>query len=110
MTLCLPQGVLLTGSMLELLTCGERGAAELRKILLLPEEQQPALEAYRSSVCREGQGQRSQRFRQLSQELREQINTQSLTEKVQLPSSSDALLCLHSKLFLDHQELLEGSF
>uniref|UniRef100_A0A8C7YRG7 ATP-binding cassette, sub-family A (ABC1), member 2 n=1 Tax=Oryzias sinensis TaxID=183150 RepID=A0A8C7YRG7_9TELE len=76
MTLCLPQGVLLTGSMLELLTCGERGAAELRKVLLLPEEQQPALEAYRSSVCREGQGQRSQRFRQLSQELREQINTQ----------------------------------
>uniref|UniRef100_A0A8C8DUJ1 ATP-binding cassette, sub-family A (ABC1), member 2 n=1 Tax=Oryzias sinensis TaxID=183150 RepID=A0A8C8DUJ1_9TELE len=100
MTLCLPQGVLLTGSMLELLTCGERGAAELRKVLLLPEEQQPALEAYRSSVCREGQGQRSQRFRQLSQELREQINTQSLTEKVQHPSRSDALLCLHSKLFL----------
>ncbi|XP_023814646.1 ATP-binding cassette sub-family A member 2 isoform X3 [Oryzias latipes] len=82
------EGVLLTGSMLELLTCGERGAAELRKILLLPEEQQPALEAYRSSVCREGQGQRSQRFRQLSQELREQINTQSLTEKLHLEQPS----------------------
>uniref|UniRef100_A0A8C7YN26 ATP-binding cassette, sub-family A (ABC1), member 2 n=1 Tax=Oryzias sinensis TaxID=183150 RepID=A0A8C7YN26_9TELE len=82
------EGVLLTGSMLELLTCGERGAAELRKVLLLPEEQQPALEAYRSSVCREGQGQRSQRFRQLSQELREQINTQSLTEKLHLEQPS----------------------
>lgn len=92
MTLCGPQGLLLTGSMLELLTCGERGDAELRKILLLPEEQQPVLLAYRSSVCRGGPAERSERFRQLSQELREQIDTQSITEKVRLRSRSDAAL------------------
>uniref|UniRef100_A0AAQ5XK68 ATP-binding cassette sub-family A member 2 n=1 Tax=Amphiprion ocellaris TaxID=80972 RepID=A0AAQ5XK68_AMPOC len=77
-------GVLLTGSMLEALTCGEDDASELSKILLVPEKQRPVLQAYRSTVCSEGEAQRSERFRQMSLELREQINTQSVTEK---PSS-----------------------
>lgn len=81
--LCLPQGVLLTGAMLEILTCGEGGASELSKILLVPEKQRPLLQAYRSAVCSGGEGQRSERFRLLSVELREQINPQSVTEKVQ---------------------------
>uniref|UniRef100_A0A3B3BQP6 ATP-binding cassette, sub-family A (ABC1), member 2 n=1 Tax=Oryzias melastigma TaxID=30732 RepID=A0A3B3BQP6_ORYME len=102
MTLCGPQGLLLTGSMLELLTCGERGDAELRKILLLPEEQQPVLLAYRSSVCRGGPAERSERFRQLSQELREQIDTQSITEKLHLeqPSFLAALSPAHLRVML----------
>uniref|UniRef100_A0A3B4XA03 ATP-binding cassette sub-family A member 2 n=1 Tax=Seriola lalandi dorsalis TaxID=1841481 RepID=A0A3B4XA03_SERLL len=72
------QGILLTGAMLETLTCGEGRASELSNILLVPEKQQPVLQAYRSALCSGGEGQRSERFRQMSLELREQINTQSL--------------------------------
>ncbi|RVE68761.1 hypothetical protein OJAV_G00094570 [Oryzias javanicus] len=96
------EGLLLTGSMLELLTCGERGAAELREILLLPEEQQLVLSAYRGSVCRGGPAERSERFRQLSRELREQIDTQSITEKLHLeqPSFLAALSPAHLRVML----------
>ncbi|KAM4576304.1 ATP-binding cassette sub-family A member 2 isoform 2-T2 [Odontesthes bonariensis] len=82
------EGVLLTGSMLEFLTCGESGTTELSKILLVPEKQQPALQAYHRAVCSEGEGKRSERFRRLSQELREQINTRSVTEKLHLEQPS----------------------
>ena len=85
------QGILLTGAMLETLTCGEGGASELSNILLVPEKQQPALQAYRSALCSGGEGQRSERFRQMSLELREQINTQSVTEKVQQKQSHSAI-------------------
>ncbi|XP_022608774.1 ATP-binding cassette sub-family A member 2 [Seriola dumerili] len=78
------QGILLTGAMLETLTCGEGRASELSNILLVPEKQQPVLQAYRSALCSGGEGQRSERFRQMSLELREQINTQSVTEKLHL--------------------------
>ncbi|PWA16013.1 hypothetical protein CCH79_00019352, partial [Gambusia affinis] len=75
------EGVLLTESMLKFLTCGERGDIQLRKILLVPEKQQPALHAYHSLMCSREEGQRSERFRQLSKELREQINTQNVADK-----------------------------
>ncbi|KAM4578194.1 ATP-binding cassette sub-family A member 2 isoform 1-T1 [Fundulus diaphanus] len=78
------EGVFLNGSMLEFLTCGESGGNELRKILLVPVKQQLALQAYHSVMCSREEGQRSERFRQLSQELREQINTQSVTDKLRL--------------------------
>ncbi|XP_007542545.2 ATP-binding cassette sub-family A member 2-like isoform X1 [Poecilia formosa] len=76
------EGVLLTGSMLKFLTCGERGDIQLRKILLVPEKQQPGLQAYHSLMCSREEGQRSERFRQLSKELREQINTQSVADQL----------------------------
>lgn len=69
--------------MLEALTCTKGEPSDLSKILLVPEKQRPVLQTYRSAVCGGGEGQRSERFRQLSLELREQINTQSVTEKVQ---------------------------
>ncbi|XP_068460547.1 ATP-binding cassette sub-family A member 2 isoform X2 [Clinocottus analis] len=72
------EAFLLTGVMLESLTCGEGGATGLSKILLVPEEQQPVLQAYRSAVCSGGEGQRSERFRLMSLELRQQVNTQML--------------------------------
>ncbi|KAM9743027.1 ATP-binding cassette sub-family A member 2 [Menidia menidia] len=78
------KGLLLTGSMLELLTCGESGAGELGKILLVSEKQRPALQAYNRAVCGGEGGQRSERFRQLSEELREQVNTHSVSEKLHL--------------------------
>ncbi|XP_053276075.1 ATP-binding cassette sub-family A member 2 isoform X1 [Pleuronectes platessa] len=78
------EGILLTGAVLETLTCGEGGVSELSNILLVPEKQQLALQAYRSALCSGGEGQRSERFRQMSLELREQINTQSVTEKLHL--------------------------
>lgn len=77
------KGVLLTGAMLEMLTCGEDGTGELSKILLVPEKQQSLLQAYRSTVCGGGEGQRTERFGEMSQELRDQIDTQSLIDKVQ---------------------------
>ncbi|XP_068617160.1 ATP-binding cassette sub-family A member 2 [Brachionichthys hirsutus] len=87
------QQLLLTGAMLESLTCGEGGANPLSKILFVPEKQQPLLRAYRSAVCRGEEGQRSEYFRLLSAALREQINTRSVTEKLHLqPPSSLAPL------------------
>lgn len=76
------KGVLLTGAMLEMLTCGEDGPSELSKILLVPEKQQSLLQAYHSAACGGGAGQRTERFGEMSQELREQIDTQSLIDKV----------------------------
>ncbi|XP_052335102.1 ATP-binding cassette sub-family A member 2-like isoform X2 [Oncorhynchus keta] len=78
------EGVLLTGAMLEMLTCGENGTGELRKILLVPEKQQSLLQAYRSTVCGGGEGQRTERFGEMSQELRDQIDTESLVDKLRL--------------------------
>ncbi|MBN3299367.1 ABCA2 protein, partial [Amia calva] len=78
------QNILLTGGMLELLTCGEGGDSELRKILLVPDRQQTLLQAYRSAVCGGGAGQRAQRFGEMSQELKEQINTQTVIDKLKL--------------------------
>uniref|UniRef100_A0A3B4FC81 ATP-binding cassette sub-family A member 2 n=1 Tax=Pundamilia nyererei TaxID=303518 RepID=A0A3B4FC81_9CICH len=88
---CCSQDSLLTASTLEDLTCGDR-SSELSKILLVPEKQRPVIQAYRNSVCSEGAEQKSARFRQLSLELRKQINTQSVTEKLHLQPSSSALL------------------
>ncbi|XP_056274461.1 ATP-binding cassette sub-family A member 2 isoform X1 [Pseudoliparis swirei] len=78
------EGFLLTGAMLEVLTCGGGGATELSKILLVPEKQRPALQAYRSAVCSGGEGQRAERFRQMSLELRQQVDTQIVSEQLHL--------------------------
>ncbi|XP_026178352.1 ATP-binding cassette sub-family A member 2 isoform X2 [Mastacembelus armatus] len=78
------EGVLLTGPMLEALTCRQDGPSELSKILLVSEKQRPVLQAYHSAVCSGGEGQRSEHFRQLSLKLREQLITQSVTEKLHL--------------------------
>uniref|UniRef100_A0A4W6FM93 ATP-binding cassette sub-family A member 2 n=1 Tax=Lates calcarifer TaxID=8187 RepID=A0A4W6FM93_LATCA len=98
----LPQGILLTGAMLETLTCGEGGTSELSNILLVPEKQQPVLQAYRSALCSGGEGQRSERFRQMSVELREQINTQSVTEKVQQKHLLQINCCYHAFIQMSH--------
>ena len=76
------QGILLTGAVLEVLTCGEGGHSELAKILLVPEKQQSLLQAYGTAVCGGGAVQRAERFGEMSQELKEQIDTQSIIDKV----------------------------
>lgn len=76
------QGILLTGAVLETLTCGEGGNSELSKILLVPEKQQAALQAYRMAVCGDEAGQRAKIFGEMSEELRDQIDTQRVLEKV----------------------------
>ncbi|KAM7392169.1 hypothetical protein PAMP_022799 [Pampus punctatissimus] len=90
--------VLLTGAMLEVLTCGDGGASELNKILLVSEKQQPVLQAYCSIVCSGGESQRSERFKQMSLELQEQINTQSVTEKLHLEKPSSLVPLWQSHL------------
>ncbi|KAM8759875.1 ATP-binding cassette sub-family A member 2 [Acanthopagrus schlegelii] len=92
------EGVLLTGAMLEVLTCEEGEASELSNILLVPEKQRPVLQAYRSTVCSGGEGQRSERFRQMSLALREQINTQSVTKKLRLEKPSSLVPLSQSHL------------
>uniref|UniRef100_A0A8C4Z4Y0 ATP-binding cassette, sub-family A (ABC1), member 2 n=1 Tax=Gadus morhua TaxID=8049 RepID=A0A8C4Z4Y0_GADMO len=72
----LQEGVILTGAILEVLTCGEGGgggSSELARLLLVPERQQSLLAGYRSILCAGGAGQRKERFGALSQVLREQI-------------------------------------
>lgn len=68
--------------MLEAVTCGQTGTNQLSKLLLVPEEQQPVLQAYSDAMCGGTGGQRSDHFRKMSVELREQINRQSAAEKV----------------------------
>uniref|UniRef100_A0A671VTW9 ATP-binding cassette sub-family A member 2 n=1 Tax=Sparus aurata TaxID=8175 RepID=A0A671VTW9_SPAAU len=94
----LREGVILTGAMLEVLTCEEGEASELSNILLVPEKQRPVLQAYRSTVCSGGEGQRSERFRQMSLALREQINTQSVTKKLHLEKPSSLVPLSQSHL------------
>ncbi|XP_064210505.1 ATP-binding cassette sub-family A member 2 isoform X1 [Anguilla rostrata] len=92
------EGILLTGAMLELLTCGEGGNAELSNILLVPEKQQSLLQAYRSAVCGGGEGQRAERFGEMSQELRDQIDTQTIIEKLRLEQVNSSVLPPQSHL------------
>ncbi|XP_039660213.1 ATP-binding cassette sub-family A member 2 isoform X1 [Perca fluviatilis] len=93
------EGALLTGTLLEILTCGQGRANKLSKILLVPEKQGPLLQAYRSTVCSGGEGQRSERFRLMSLELREQINTQSVTEKLHLEQPNSVVSLSQSNLW-----------
>lgn len=79
--------------MLESLTCGEGKATELTEILLVPEKQQPLLKAYRSALCSGKEGQRSERFKEMSIELREQIDTQSVAEKVHTSNVYTKFVC-----------------
>lgn len=79
----LPQGILLTSTELEALTCGDGGGnSKLGQILLVPEKQQTLLQAYRTAVCGGGAVQRAERFGEMSQALKEQIDTQRIVEKV----------------------------
>lgn len=78
--------------MLEALTCGQTGSSRLSKLLLVPEKQQPVLQAYSDAMCGGTGGQRSERFRRMSVELREQISRQTAAEKVSEPRSLILLL------------------
>lgn len=68
--------------MLETLTCGEGGNSEISKILLVPEKQQAVLQAYRMTVCGGRAEQRAELFGKLSEELRDQIDTQRVFDQV----------------------------
>lgn len=69
--------------MLEALTCGEGRDSELSTILSVPEKQQSLLRAYQVTMCGGEAGQKAERFAQISQELKDQIDTQRIIEKVQ---------------------------
>ncbi|KAI4880963.1 hypothetical protein NFI96_013715 [Prochilodus magdalenae] len=92
------EGILLTGGVLEMLTCGEGGNSELSKILLVPEKQQSLLQSYEAAVCGGEAGQRAERFREISQELRDQIDTQRIIEKLQLEQANMSVLPVQSHL------------
>uniref|UniRef100_A0A672R3J8 ATP binding cassette subfamily A member 2 n=1 Tax=Sinocyclocheilus grahami TaxID=75366 RepID=A0A672R3J8_SINGR len=74
-------GILLTGSVLETLTCGEGGNSEMSKILLVPEKQEAVLQAYRTTVCGGRAEQRAELFKEMSEELRDQIDTQKVFDQ-----------------------------
>ncbi|KAL2092632.1 hypothetical protein ACEWY4_012430 [Coilia grayii] len=83
------EGILLTGTELEALTCGDGGGnSMLGKILLVPEKQQTLLQAYRTAVCGGGAVQRAERFGEMSQELKEQIDTQRIIEQLRLEQAN----------------------
>ncbi|XP_051552216.1 ATP-binding cassette sub-family A member 2-like isoform X2 [Myxocyprinus asiaticus] len=82
------EGVLLTGAVLETLTCGDRGNSELSKILLVPEKQQAVLQAYQTTVCGGGAGQRAEMFGLMSEELREQIDIQRIFDQLRLEQAN----------------------
>uniref|UniRef100_A0A671NUP3 ATP-binding cassette sub-family A member 2 n=1 Tax=Sinocyclocheilus anshuiensis TaxID=1608454 RepID=A0A671NUP3_9TELE len=81
-------GILLTGAVLETLTCGEGGNSEISKILLVPEKQQAVLQAYQMTVCGGKAEQRAKLFGELSEELRDQIDTQRVFDQLRLEQSN----------------------
>uniref|UniRef100_A0A673JU23 ATP-binding cassette sub-family A member 2-like n=2 Tax=Sinocyclocheilus rhinocerous TaxID=307959 RepID=A0A673JU23_9TELE len=82
------EGILLTGAVLETLTCGEGGNSEISKILLVPEKQQAVLKAYQMTVCGGRAEQRAELFGELSEELRDQIDTQRVFDQLRLEQSN----------------------
>uniref|UniRef100_A0A671NWR4 ATP-binding cassette sub-family A member 2 n=1 Tax=Sinocyclocheilus anshuiensis TaxID=1608454 RepID=A0A671NWR4_9TELE len=82
------EGILLTGAVLETLTCGEGGNSEISKILLVPEKQQAVLQAYQMTVCGGKAEQRAKLFGELSEELRDQIDTQRVFDQLRLEQSN----------------------
>uniref|UniRef100_A0A672N7S3 ATP binding cassette subfamily A member 2 n=1 Tax=Sinocyclocheilus grahami TaxID=75366 RepID=A0A672N7S3_SINGR len=81
-------GILLTGAVLETLTCGEGGNSEISNILLVPEKQQAVLQAYQMTVCGGRAEQRAELFGELSEELRDQIDTQRVFDQLRLEQSN----------------------
>lgn len=82
------QEVLLTGGVLEALSCGKDQTSKLRTILSVPEEQRSVLDAYQISVCGGNAEQRAERFAEISQELKDQIDTQKITDKVKTTTTT----------------------
>ncbi|XP_016321495.1 ATP-binding cassette sub-family A member 2-like [Sinocyclocheilus anshuiensis] len=82
------EGILLTGAVLETLTCGEGGNSEMSKILLVPEKQEAVLQAYRTTVCGGRAEQRAELFKEMSEELRDQIDTQRVCDELSLEQSN----------------------
>jgi len=76
------QGILLTGAVLDTLTCGEGGNSEISKILLVPEKQQAVLQSYLTTVCGGEAGQRAELFGKMSEALKDQIDTQRVFDQV----------------------------
>uniref|UniRef100_A0A8B9GZR9 ATP-binding cassette, sub-family A (ABC1), member 2 n=1 Tax=Astyanax mexicanus TaxID=7994 RepID=A0A8B9GZR9_ASTMX len=91
-------GILLTGAVLEMLTCGEDGNSELNKILLVPEKQQSLLQAYQTAMCGGEAEQRAEHFREISEELRDQIDTQRVIEKLRLEQANASVLPVQTHL------------
>uniref|UniRef100_A0A8C6Y8P9 ATP-binding cassette sub-family A member 2 n=1 Tax=Naja naja TaxID=35670 RepID=A0A8C6Y8P9_NAJNA len=79
----LPQNILFTPPVLESLTCRE-SQDELSRILVIPESQQPLLPAYRASVCNRSASLRSDYFRQLSMEMKDQLEARKVGEQLKL--------------------------
>ncbi|KAG9261960.1 ATP-binding cassette sub-family A member 2 isoform X2 [Astyanax mexicanus] len=92
------EGILLTGAVLEMLTCGEDGNSELNKILLVPEKQQSLLQAYQTAMCGGEAEQRAEHFREISEELRDQIDTQRVIEKLRLEQANASVLPVQTHL------------
>uniref|UniRef100_A0A8C1W4H8 ATP-binding cassette sub-family A member 2 n=1 Tax=Cyprinus carpio TaxID=7962 RepID=A0A8C1W4H8_CYPCA len=82
------EGILLTGAVLETLTCGEGENSEISKILFVSEKQQAVLQAYRTTVCGGEAEQRAELFKELSEELRDQIDTQRVFDQLRLEQSN----------------------
>lgn len=95
-----PQGILLTGGVLEALTCGEGRDSELNTILSVPEKQQSLLRAYQTAVCGGEAGQKAERFAKISQELKDQIDMQRIIEKVQRVTNTFPMAIKMDCLFL----------
>ncbi|XP_026112549.1 ATP-binding cassette sub-family A member 2-like isoform X3 [Carassius auratus] len=82
------EGILLNGAVLETLTCGKGENSEIRKILLVPEKQQAVLQAYRTTVCGGKAEHRAELFKEMSEELRDQIDTQRVFDQLRLEQSN----------------------
>ncbi|TRY81949.1 hypothetical protein DNTS_013397 [Danionella cerebrum] len=92
------EGILLTGAVLEALTCQEGGNSEISRILLVPEKQQSILQTYQASVCGVETAQRVELFGQMSEELRDQIDTQRVFHQLRLEQSNMSAFLDQSRL------------
>lgn len=77
------ESILFTPSLLEALTC-EGSQDELRRILVIPENQYSRLSAYHSAICNGSLDIRREHFRELAAELKDQLDIPKTVSKLRL--------------------------
>ncbi|XP_063172407.1 LOW QUALITY PROTEIN: ATP-binding cassette sub-family A member 2 [Candoia aspera] len=75
------ENILFTPPVLESLTC-RQSPDKLRRVLIIPDSQQPLLHAYRAAVCNRSASLRADYFGQLAAEMKDQLDARKVVEQV----------------------------
>ncbi|XP_064420182.1 ATP-binding cassette sub-family A member 2 [Latimeria chalumnae] len=94
------ENILFAPDVLEYLTCNE-SENELKKILIVPDNHQGILQAYRLAACNGSAGGRKQHFQELAKELQEQVDVQKVVNKLKLDEVNSTAVQHHLRALLE---------